>query len=421
MNHSENIDHDAVLRARTLLLGSGGITVHQEADAYRILARVSPATYLPRLARTLLTFSYRGLEKPELRLSVLTEAVAAARRMDGAEPNRAALLTDTLDACRHELYTLGRRAEAFALCEEMAHEGRRAFEAGHVASPVYAHDPLATALAEEGRHEEAARLFGEIARVARAEGDPSAVPFWPTVAWVAELDAAGRHGEAVDAFASLVEAGRERLDRDGTSLAMLVWKLVRLAGMLDADGRRDEAHTARKEALGLLTELAGSGERRGWSNILSWWRVLLALSGRTDEQPVPGEPAPAYGVNLGWSPDVRKAYLDGREPLTDAIDALSPPVDSEPDRHRLAEMILLQRKLTIRSVMYWESRTHLILDPLRPLFDEGVALARRLAVVDDDRGPAALARALTDRSTLLVAGKRYGEALADFREAVELT
>ncbi|WP_405387123.1 hypothetical protein OG596_04510 [Streptomyces sp. NBC_01102] len=68
MNHSENIDHDAVLRARTLLLGSGGITVPHEADAYRI-PRVSPATHLPRLARTLLTFSYLKLEKPELRLS----------------------------------------------------------------------------------------------------------------------------------------------------------------------------------------------------------------------------------------------------------------------------------------------------------------------------------------------------------------
>lgn len=111
MNHSENIDHDAVLRARTLLLGSGGITVHQEADTYRILALVSPATYLPCLARTLLTFGHQKLENPELSLSVLTEAVAAARRMDGSEPNRAALLTDTLDACRHALYTLGRRSE----------------------------------------------------------------------------------------------------------------------------------------------------------------------------------------------------------------------------------------------------------------------------------------------------------------------
>lgn len=44
----------------------------------------------------------------------------------------------------------------------------------------------------------------------------------------------------------------------------------------------------------------------------------------------------------------------------------------------------------------------------------------RLADVDEAQGRAPLARALTDRSTLLIAGKRYGEALADFREAVDL-
>ncbi|WP_406390694.1 hypothetical protein [Streptomyces sp. NBC_00887] len=70
--------------------------------------------------------------------------------------------------------------------------------------------------------------------------------------------------------------------------------------------------------------------------------------------------------------------------------------------------------------MYWESRTHLFVDPVRPLFDEGVALTRRLAEVDGAQVRIPPARALTDRSTLLIAGKRYGEALADFREAVDL-
>ncbi|MGW0701684.1 hypothetical protein ACWD0A_20675 [Streptomyces sp. NPDC002867] len=65
----------------------------------------------------------------------------------------------------------------------------------------------------------------------------------------------------------------------------------------------------------------------------------------------------------------------------------------------------------------WERRTHLILEPLRPLFDEGVVLARRLAETDEYAGRAVLARALTDRSTLLVAAKRYAEARDDFLEA----
>lgn len=419
MNHAENVDHDAVLRARMLLLGSGRINIDEEIDAYRVLARVSPAVYLPRLARKLLTYGYPELQDPAALLVLRTEAAAAARGMDRAEPKRAELLTQALQACRHELYALGRRKEAFAVCEEMAREGREAYEAGHVASPHYAHGPLAVALAEEGRHSESAHLHGEMVEDERAGGDPSAVSFWSMVAWAAELDASGQHGAAVDAFTVLVSSDREQLDQGRTSLAIVTWELIRLSQMLDADGRRGEARTARKEALGLLTELAESGERKGWSNIVSWWLVLLTLSGRTDEKPVPGEPAPAFGQNHGWSPDVRQAYLDGREALEAELAALAPAARSDPRAH-LAQLISLHRRLTIRSSMYWESRAYRLADPLRPLFDEGVALARRLADVDEEQGRAPLAQALTDRSTLLVAGKRYGEALADFREAVEL-
>ncbi|MFE4332092.1 hypothetical protein ACFRQM_22530 [Streptomyces sp. NPDC056831] len=53
MNHSENVDQDAVLRARTMLLGSGGLSVEQEIEAYRVLAGVSPLTYLPKLSEAL--------------------------------------------------------------------------------------------------------------------------------------------------------------------------------------------------------------------------------------------------------------------------------------------------------------------------------------------------------------------------------
>lgn len=419
MNHAENVDHDAVLRARMLLLGSGRINIDEEIDAYRVLARVSPAVYLPRLASELVNYGYRELRDPELRLALRTGAAAAARAMDRAEPKRAELLTRALRACRHELYILGRRKEAFAVCEEMAREGREAYAAGQVASPLYGHHPLAVALAEEGRHSESARLHGEMVEEERAESGPTGVSFWSMVAWAAELDASGQHGAAIDAFTELVSAGREKLDQGRTSLAIVTWELIRLAQMLDAEGRRGEARTTRKEALGILTELAGSGERQSWSNIVSWWLVLLAMSGRTDEVPVPGEPAPAFGLNDGWSPDVRQAYLDGRETLEAEIASSAPAAQSDPASH-LAELAVLHRRLTIRSTMYWESRTHLFVDRVRPLFDEGVALTRRLAEVDEAQGRAPLARALTDRSTLLIAGKQYGEALADFREAVDL-
>jgi len=46
-----------------------------------------------------------------------------------------------------------------------------------------------------------------------------------------------------------------------------------------------------------------------------------------------------------------------------------------------------------------------------PLFDEGVTLARRLG----DR--TWLTRVLLDRASFLIAGHRYADAYADFREA----
>ncbi|MCX5416089.1 hypothetical protein [Streptomyces sp. NBC_00059] len=120
MNHCENVDHDRVLRARTLLLGSGTINVHEEIDAYRVLTGVSPVVYLPRLARALLEFGTSGAGNPATRLPVLTEAAAAAERMDAAEPGRAPLLLEILEACREELHALGRTEEALAVGEEMA-------------------------------------------------------------------------------------------------------------------------------------------------------------------------------------------------------------------------------------------------------------------------------------------------------------
>ncbi|WP_406278072.1 hypothetical protein OHT93_36310 [Streptomyces sp. NBC_00191] len=423
MNHTDRVDQDAVLRARTMLLGSGRLSLGQQVEAYRVLSVVSPLTYLPKLTEALLSCGYAPeiRDRPEVQLARHAEAAATARRIDAGEPNRTELLVRALSAYRYELYSVGRRAEGFAICEEMAEAGRWGFAHGQVPSPIYGHGPLATVLAEDGHHREAAELCGEFVQAARSE-DSAKVSFWTMVEWAAELDAAGSHDAALEAFAELVDAERADVDEGSSSLAILTWLLVHQAGMLDAAGRHVEGGRARRDALALLSEMDETGERKSWSNILTWWTTLYALSGRTAETaPNPSAPAPPFGCPfLDWSPDIKQAYFDGLPALEEQVASLREAVGTNPRGH-LPELVTLHRRLAIRSALYWENRSHRILKPLRPLFNEGVALARRLAdVAGAEQSREMLGRSLTDRSMFLVAANQYGEAYDDYREVLDL-
>ncbi|MCW8378449.1 hypothetical protein [Streptomyces justiciae] len=412
MNHSEKVDQDAVLRARTILLESDRPSVARQVEAYRVLSAVSPLTYVPKLADALVSYGYEWevRDLPEVRLARHAEAAAVARRIDEGDPRRATLLVRALDACQHGLYALGRRAEGLAVCEEMAAAGRWGFEHGQVRSPAYGHWRLAEVLAEEGRYEEAAEVCEKSVDAERplTAGDNS---FWAVVRWVAALDAAGQQGAALVAFAELVDVTRAEVAADSASLAMLVCQLVHQAGMLDGADRRAEAAAARQEALTLLADLDRTGERRSWSDMSSWWVVLFALSGRSAE-PVPTarRPGPAFGAPcLQWSPDIRDAYLDGLGPLEEQVTALR-----EDPSTPLPELIVQHRRLAVRTAVYRDRLNHRLLEPLRPLFAEGVALARRLA------DPGTLRGALTDQAMFLLAARQYGEAYDGFREACDL-
>ncbi|MFJ5261216.1 hypothetical protein ACIQAC_12225 [Streptomyces sp. NPDC088387] len=423
MDHTHEVDQDAVLRARTMLLGSGRPSVGRQVEAYRVLSQVNPLVYLPKLTKALLSSAYapelRGL--PEARLARYAEAAATARRLDVDDPHTAELLVRTLSAYQRELYNHGRRAEGFAVCEEMAAAGRRAFARGHVPSPVYGHGPLAVALAEDGRHREAAEIRGQFVEAARADSTENA-SFWDVVALVAELDAAGRHEAALDVLGDAVAAERAEVEEGTSSLAILTWQLVHRAGILDSAGRHVDARRTRQEALTWLSELDMTGERKSWSNILSWWVTLYALSGRSAEPaPRPGSPGPAFGMPLfDWSPAVRHTYFEARPVLEEQAAALRERAGAEPREH-LPALLTLHRRITIRAALHHENRSHRILKPLRPLFDEGVSLARRLTdATTAQEGRAALAQALTDRSMFLIAAKQYGEAYDDYREVVDL-
>jgi len=174
----QKVDQDAVLRARNVLLGSGRPSRRQEVEACRVLARVSPATYLPRLSKALvfLAFDHEYRELPEAQLALYEEAVEVARAVDPSDPRRTDILLDALRWQQHELFELERRPEGLAVREEMAGIDRRAIEADPDAPAGRGLALWAQALAEEGRHREAAELFEELVRRARPGGPGAGGP-----------------------------------------------------------------------------------------------------------------------------------------------------------------------------------------------------------------------------------------------------
>lgn len=122
MNHTAHINHDAVLRARVALLGSGTLPPRQQVAAYRVLVQVSPLAYLPRLADALYEYSRAEFAHDHgIALALRAEAVAAARRMAELEPGWSGLLRTALIRYRKQLDRMeGCLAERGTVDEELA-------------------------------------------------------------------------------------------------------------------------------------------------------------------------------------------------------------------------------------------------------------------------------------------------------------
>ncbi|MFE2290260.1 hypothetical protein [Streptomyces sp. NPDC059452] len=434
MDTSGTVDQDDIVRAQAILLASGRRTPYEEVDAYRVLAQVSPAPYLPRLVGALLSLSYepgygsaprRGddsaataRQRQAACLALREEAVVAARAVDPAEPARADLLYQALDSCQKGLYELGRRSEGLALRAEMLAVGR-AQAARTGGSAVKGLGVWAAGLSEEGRCGEAADALTELVAAILPDGPREGTLAWSLLEWIGALHEAGRSDEALAAFGTLVDMEAAEAAADRGPMACHLYALIGYARMLGTWGRGDRAAAVRQEAHAVLTELAATGERRSWSGYqTSFWAVLLPLSGADSERPVSGGARPPLGADPGgWSPDVRQRYFDSRTALREEVDALVARAAEDPDGY-LAELVRLHRVLTVRSAVYWERRTHLFADRVRGLFDEGVELARRLARHRPAEGTPVLAEALIDRSALWAVTKEFGPALDDFRQAM---
>ncbi|MEU1189101.1 hypothetical protein [Streptomyces sp. NPDC005859] len=407
------------MRARNVLLASGRRTPREEVGAYRVLARVSPAAYLPRLSKALQQLSYDACfdDLPEGCLALREEAVAAARAVDPAEPARADLLYGALDTCQRALYELGRRAEGLAMRAEMLAIGRAQAElSGDPA--VNGLSTWAAGLSEEGRFAEAADALTEWVAAILPDGPRHGALAWSMLEWIAALRDAGRTDEALAALATLVDMEAADAANDRGPMACHLYAVIGYARLLDDCDRGDRAAAVRQEALALLTELAATGERKSWSGYqAAYWAVLLDFSGADGDRPAPGEPRPPSGfVPMQWSPDVRRRHFESLDALREDVDTLALRAVEDPGH--LAELVRLQRVLTIRSSVHGESRTHLFADRVRPMFDEGVDLARRLSEHRPADGNRTLARSLMDRSTFRAATHEFGPALDDFRRAL---
>lgn len=407
------------MRARNVLLASGRRTPREEVDAYRVLVQVSPASYLPLLARALQRLSYdtsRGRLHPDS-LALCEEAVAVARSMDTAETARADVLYEALDSCQRELYSVGRRAEGLAMRAEMLAIGRAQAELS--GAPVAGLSKWAAGLSEEGRYAEAADAMTELVAAILPHGPASGGLAWSLLEWIAALHDAGRSSEALAAFETLVSMEAAEAANGRGPIACHLYSLIGYAQMLDAYDRGEQAALVRQEALALLTEWADTRERKSWSSYeASFWAVLMSFSGADGERPASDGPRPPSGAApIEWSPDAKRRYFDSRHVLRDEVDTLATRATEDPDQY-LAELVRLHRVLTVRSAVYWEHRTHLFAERVRSLFDEGVGLARQLSQHDPADGTRTLARTLIDRSTFYIATCEFRRALDDFQEAL---
>jgi tetratricopeptide (TPR) repeat protein len=419
------VDNDREAWARAILSDRPRPGLADAAEAYRILARVDPETYQGDLARALarLSWDQQYRDAPDRRLTLLEEAATLARGVTD-DSRRGQAVVDVLDRYQRVLYELGRRSEGFAMREEMAAVTRERVAAGDHDQVIGYLQVWAFGLAEERRHDEAAATLAEMLDVERRDDGWGATK-WTRFSLIAQLDAAGRTDEAIATLAALIAEHRAKKPRtDATSPSLVFLMLVWHSVMLDRAGRRADADAARREALGLVRQLAATGETHTRSGIqLAEAEILIAAQAQDVEPDV--RPRPPYGTGAtDWSPDLRARYFEETggpwcgTPATGAPGTLRHAISRET---RPAELAALRRRLSIRMTVYWLwHHRHAFLEPSLPFVDDSVAAGRRFAADDAPGSRTALARALTDRATVLVAGHRYADALTDYAEALAL-
>lgn len=121
------VRHDLVPLTKTILIGTRQPSDYELVFAYRILSLERPRWYGMRLARALVRLAYpKGRQVPvEHRLELVTEAVAAVRDGDSADPFYPALRMGVLAHYHSLLAELDRLADEPGLEGEITELARR--------------------------------------------------------------------------------------------------------------------------------------------------------------------------------------------------------------------------------------------------------------------------------------------------------
>jgi tetratricopeptide (TPR) repeat protein len=409
-------DEDAIIAARVVLDDAGEYITPRVVEAYRVLAKAFPSSYLAELAKGLLVLSYLAEgDRFEVKLALTEEAAAVVRQLDESDPGHSEPLLDVLHVHQRNLQQAGRRSEAVSLLEDIDARCRAFYAAGRHPDVVDGSSAWACALAEEGRHAEAAEVLGSIVDSLRRQGRLKGAA-WTLIEWASELEAAGRLQDAIDAQAVLATMEREEFERDNTPMRCLLYALVHLSQMLGRAGRTGERLTVLTDARPVLAELAESGERKSWSGYQdSYLARLLTWSGRPEEPTVaPGELEPPLGF-ANWSSGyaLRLRLQETADQLREAEIELSARPDTD-----VMSLVRLNRRIMTHQAEWLLDRRRF--DKARPVFDRGVDLALQASAIDPDSRAELLIRALLDRAQMFTAHGAYAEGLTDFDQAITL-
>ncbi|WP_370358188.1 hypothetical protein [Catenulispora sp. MAP12-49] len=370
-------------------------------NATRILAQAFPDSYTTQLVEKLLRHSYFFRDHPDLQLSLLEEAVDAARRIKETEPMWPGLVINAISRHAAWFQEQGRWSEAMDVFAELErYRGLQSRLERHPGSRINTSlDNWATALEESGLRAEAVELWYDEFDHERTLSYSAGLP-WTVVALTDTLEALERFDEAVAVFS--VGSDRSKPERG-------LCDLVHLARIHQAAGNRDARVATLEEAASALAALPRH-DKNGWPEKFygSSFKYYLVCSTRADEPPrSAGEPDYSYG-SYWWSPGLRARFHGEAEVLL----AESSVLPHGPDR------VIRHRRATVRlASALMEHRTH---HRLAEPFDEGVHLAEQAVRGGSEAAPELLARALLDRAQYRATCQDFAGAAADFGTALDL-